>query len=299
MNFSSQELSAEAALCTGTWPLGDLHLITLDAVGLSKCRISTFSSDFLCLIFVKSGFIILKSILGTQRLNAGSLFIADPLAVYKQQLFDNQTKLISISIPKRLLLERGFATKSFELIAANMLNPDARAVSDLILLIVEQNGHTSLVLRERQGRHLLDLIGMLVGNPLAVFSPSKRDVVLSRAKNYVAQHLDDTDLNASRIAKSVGVSPGHLHRLFKACSVTVMRYVLSCRLDRAADFLRSLGRSNVSIGEIAYSCGFTNHAHFSRAFKERFGMSPSDYVSRVRLVDSNASFTVGGDPGND
>jgi len=166
-----------------------------------------------------------------------------------------------------------------------MTNPDARAVGDLISSIVGQNGCTSLALRERQGRHLLDLIAMLVGNPLAVASPRKREVALSRARNYVAQHLEDSDLNATRIATSVGISPGHLSRLFKARSTTVMRYVWSCRLDRAADLLKSRGRSNVSIGEIAYSCGFASHAHFSRTFKERFGLSPSEYVSRVRALE--------------
>ena len=199
----------------------------------------------------------------------------------------------------RLLLERGFVATSFEGIAVNMSNPDARAVGDLILSIVEQNGSTSLALRERQGRHLLDLVGMLVGNPLAVVSPGKRDMALSRAKNYVAQHLQDFDLNVSRIATSIGVSPSQLNRLFKTRSKTVMRYVWSCRLDRAADLLRRRGRSNVPIGEIAYSCGFTNQAHFSRVFKERFGISPSRYVSNVKAVESDATFTVEGVAEND
>jgi AraC-like DNA-binding protein len=251
------------------------------------------------LIFVKSGLVTIKSVLGTQRLNTGSLFISDPLAAYKYHNFDSQTELISISIPKRLLIERGFVARSFELIAAKMTNPDARAVGDLILSIAGQNGCTSLALRERQGRHLLDLIAMLVGNPLAVDSPRKREVALSRAKDYVAQHLEDCDLNATQIATSVGISRGQLSRLFKDRSTTLMRYVWSCRLERAADLLKSRGRSNVSIGEIAYSCGFASHAHFSRVFKARFGLSPSDYVSRVKVLESGSIFTVTGDARND
>jgi AraC-like DNA-binding protein len=289
MNLPLQETSDPADHRAGRWWwLGDLYVMTLDAVGLSRCHISTFPSDFLSLIFVKSGFIALKSISGLQRLNAGSLFVSDPLAVHKHHDFDNQTELISISIPKHLLLERGFVNKSFELVAADMSNPDARAVGDLILSIAGQNADTSLALRERQGRHLLDLIAMLVGNPLAVASPKKPDVALSRAKNYVAQHLEDCDLNTTRIATSVGISASHLSRLFKARSTTVMRYVWSRRLDRAADLLKSRGRSNVAIGEIAYSCGFASHAHFSRVFKERFGLSPSDYVAHVRVLESGA-----------
>jgi AraC-like DNA-binding protein len=299
MNFVLKEMSAYAALRAGKWRLGDLYVTTLDANDLSKCSISMLPGDSLSLIFVKAGFLALKSALGSQRLNTGSLFVSDPLTVYEHADFGSQTKLISISIPRRLLLERGFATRSFELIAANMMHPDARAVGDLIVSIVEQNGGTSLALRERQGRHLLELIATLMGNPLAVASPDKREAALSRVREYVAQHLEDCDLNTSRIATSVGISTSHLNRLFKARSTTVMRYVLSCRLDRAADLLRTRGRSKVSIGDIAYSCGFASHAHFSRVFKGRFGVSPSDYKLRVSVPESGTPSALADGPNHD
>jgi AraC-like DNA-binding protein len=280
MSFAPQEMRTEADSRTEGWSLGDLHVTTLDAVELSDCHAPTLPGQLLRLVFVQSGSVTFKSILGPQRLDAGSLFIAPPLAGWKQQQSDNQAKLVMVSIPRRLLVERGFPIKSLELVTANMSNPDAGAVGHLMLSIVEQSGNTSLALRARQGRHLLDLLGMVFGNPLAVASSRNREVALSRAKEYVAQHLEDLDLNVSRVASVVGVSPGHLNRLFKASSISLMRYVRSCRLDRAADLLRSRGESHVSIGEIAYSCGFASHAHFSRAFKERFGFSPKDYVSR-------------------
>jgi AraC-like DNA-binding protein len=299
MNLVLQETSAQATAITGRWQLGDLRVTTVDGVGLSQCRVSTFQGDTLTLMLVKSGFITLKLKSGSRRLNSGSLFISDSIDLYKHNNPDNKTELISISIPKRLLVERGFVTPTFELIAANMTNPDVRAVGDLVLSIAGQNGCTSLALRERQGRHLLDLIAVLVGNPLAVAGPRPREVALSRAKNYVAQHLEDHDLNAARIATSVGISLSHLGRLFKARSTTVMRYIWSCRLERAADLVKRRGQSNVSIGEIAHSCGFSSHAHFSRTFKERFGLSPSDYESRASAFESGTTFAAPGNARND
>jgi AraC-like DNA-binding protein len=280
MSFAPQEMRTDAAPHTGGWSLGDLHVTTLDAVELSDCHVPSLPGQLLRLFFVKSGSVTFKSILGSQRLDAGSLFIAPPLVGWKQQHSYNQAQLVMVSIPRRLLLERSLHTRSLELVTADMSNPDARAVGHLMLSIAEQSGYTSLALRARQGRHLLDLLGMVLGNPLAVVNSRNREVALSRAKEYIAQHLEDLDLNASRVASAIGVSPGHLNRLFKTSSISLMRYVRSCRLDRAADLLRSRGESNVSIGEIAYSCGFASHAHFSRAFKERFSFSPRDYVSR-------------------
>ncbi|MDQ7979537.1 AraC family transcriptional regulator [Paraburkholderia sp. SARCC-3016] len=292
MNFARQEIRTEAALRTGEWSLGDLHVTTLDAVDLSECRLSSLPGQMLRLFFVRSGSITLTSIAGSHRLDAGSLFVAPPQAGWKRQNFYNQTKLVLISIPRRALHERGFQIKSFELVAANMSNPDARAVGQLILSIAEQSGCTSLALRARQGRHLLDLLAMVLGNPLAVISARNREVALSRAKDYVARHLEDHELSATRIATSVGISPGHLNRLFKASAMSVMRYVWACRLDRAADLLRSRGESNVSISDIAFSCGFASHAHFSRVFKARFGFSPRDYLLRVRAHKSGAHLEI-------
>ncbi|APR35304.1 helix-turn-helix transcriptional regulator [Paraburkholderia sp. SOS3] len=292
MNFARQEIRTEAVLRTGGWSLGDLHVNTLDAVDLSDCHLSSLAGQLLRLFFVRSGSVTLTSMAGSQRLDAGTLFVAPPQAGWKRQNFYDQTKLVLISIPRRAMHERGFHIKSFELVAANTSNPDARAVGQLILSIAEQSGCTSLALRARQGRHLLDLLGMVLGNPLAVVSARNREVTLSRAKDYVAQHLEDQELNATRIATSVGISPGHLNRLFKASAMSVMRYVWACRLDRAADLLRRHGESNVSIGDVAYSCGFASHAHFSRVFKERFGFSPRDYLLRVRAHKSGAHFDV-------
>ena len=55
-----------------------------------------------------------------------------------------------------------------------------------------------------------------------------------------------------------------------------MRYVLEKRLDRAHTLVKQLGQHRMQIQEIAYMCGFESPSHFSRMFKQHFGVSPRD-----------------------
>jgi AraC family transcriptional regulator len=75
------------------------------------------------------------------------------------------------------------------------------------------------------------------------------------------------DLHLEEIASVIRLSPFHFARLFKAATgQSPYQYLLSQRLRRAKDFLRS---SSLPIAEIAAQVGFPNHAHFSRAFRKR------------------------------
>jgi AraC family transcriptional regulator len=57
-------------------------------------------------------------------------------------------------------------------------------------------------------------------------------------------------------------------------------YLIEWRLQRAAVALRT---SHRTVAEIAYSCGYSNQAAFTRTFKERFGQTPKAF----RKADPN------------
>lgn len=85
------------------------------------------------------------------------------------------------------------------------------------------------------------------------------------------------------LASEVGQSLFHAHRtLSKALGETPKEYMLRLRLDRAAGLLVS---GNDTILEIALGCGFESHEVFLRAFRRRFGCTPSAY--RKRGIEGN------------
>lgn len=93
-------------------------------------------------------------------------------------------------------------------------------------------------------------------------------------------------LSLTDIARSAGVHPVHLNRVFRQhLHCTPGGYLRRCRLDRAATLL-ARGRS--SLAQIAQACGYFDQAHFCRSFKQAYGMPPRAY-REVCLVQDAAS----------
>lgn len=94
---------------------------------------------------------------------------------------------------------------------------------------------------------------------------------------YAAAHLDQ-DVSLAALAGQAGLSTFHLHRVFSAAAgETPKQFTLRLRLGRAAAMLLT---SEDAVLDIALDCGFQSHEAFSRAFRKRFGMTPSDYRAR-------------------
>ncbi len=94
---------------------------------------------------------------------------------------------------------------------------------------------------------------------------------------YAAGHLDE-DVSLEALAGQAGLSAFHLHRVFSAVAgETPKQFTLRLRLGRASAMLLTSGDS---VLDIALSCGFQSHEAFSRAFRRRFGITPSAYRAR-------------------
>lgn len=84
-----------------------------------------------------------------------------------------------------------------------------------------------------------------------------------------------TPYRVDKLARAVSLSPDHFSRLFrKLKGVTPREFILRARIDSAQDLLRS---SNHSISRIAEILGYSDVYFFSRQFKEKVGVSPTDY----------------------
>ncbi len=94
---------------------------------------------------------------------------------------------------------------------------------------------------------------------------------------FAARHLDE-DLSLDALAARTGLSAYHLHRIFATTvGETPKQFTLRLRLGRAAAVLLS---GSDTVLDIALACGFQSHEVFCRAFRRRFGMSPSAYRER-------------------
>ncbi|MEM9221189.1 MAG: GlxA family transcriptional regulator [Pseudomonadota bacterium] len=87
-------------------------------------------------------------------------------------------------------------------------------------------------------------------------------------------------LSSSEIARGLGISTRQLERLFgKYLNTTPKRYFMEMRLDRARHLLI---QTEMSITEVALSCGFENPTHFTRLYRAAFGITP--LTQRTKLT---------------
>ena len=105
-------------------------------------------------------------------------------------------------------------------------------------------------------------------------APSSADGIISAAKSHIELHIGDRNLGPGHIAAAVGISERQLSRIFADADTTVGRYVLQQRLGFAKAALSSREQDVVSVGEIGKRFGFSSPSHFSRTFRQRFGLTP-------------------------
>lgn len=98
-----------------------------------------------------------------------------------------------------------------------------------------------------------------------------------QARCFIEAHLKEPDLTPTAVARALEVSPRYLRMLFAADRETVSGYILRRRLEECARQLASSLRQGQTITEIAFDGGFNSTAHFSRAFRQQYGITPRQY----------------------
>ena len=122
-------------------------------------------------------------------------------------------------------------------------------------------------------------LGMLGGS-------STRAALRRRILRAIETRLGDPRLNLERLAAAEGLSARAVQKLLDEDSRTFSQYLRHRRLARAAETLADLQQCEVPIGEIAFRYGFSDPAHFSRAFRQHHGMTPSVYRTEARSLSN-------------
>jgi AraC family transcriptional regulator len=108
----------------------------------------------------------------------------------------------------------------------------------------------------------------------AARTPQGYEACILDVQKYIRDHIDEP-LNRERLAAVAGFSVPHLHRVFTACTgESVAAYIRRVRMERAG---RKLRMGAVDITEVALAAGYATHAAFGKAFKQQYGLSPSEF----------------------
>lgn len=114
---------------------------------------------------------------------------------------------------------------------------------------------------------------------------------INKALQFIDDHID-TGLSLESVANIACYSPYHFHRLFKAITnETLNAYITRRRIEKAASVL--MHKKEVTISELSLQYGFTSNSSFTRAFKNFYGVSPTEFRkqhldrhSKIRQTES-------------
>ncbi len=103
--------------------------------------------------------------------------------------------------------------------------------------------------------------------------------ILESAKSYIDNNYN-TDISLTDIASFVYISTSHFARAFKKYyNISPIQYLLSVRIEKAKALLEE---TNLKVGDIASSVGFSAQQRFNDIFKKHLGVSPSEYRQHYR-----------------
>jgi len=102
------------------------------------------------------------------------------------------------------------------------------------------------------------------------------DILSEIKQNYLA-----SDFNVNQIIEKMGMSRSVFYKKFKSLSdQSINDLIKNFRLKKAATLLAD---ENLTVSEVAYDCGFTDPAYFSRVFKEYYNVAPKDFATHRKV----------------
>jgi len=243
-----------------------------------SCDIRQDPRDYYMLWLLLDGRIGLAQNGNTTLMQPGDLFFYDQSRPFELS-FACRSRALMVTIPGPLLNARISAAH----IAGRRLaaNPGLGALAaSLLQQLYGLKDATPDDVAQRLGASALDmLIAAIEAEADALSGTSANERRLEAAKAFMRANLDDSRLDLDRIAKSQGLAPRTLYRLFAAEGTTPIRWLWQQRL--AASF-KALTEGKVShVTDAALGHGFSDVSHFSRTFRAAFGQSPRALKKRA------------------
>ncbi len=187
--------------------------------------------------------------------------------------------VIDVFIPRRVL-ERAFGPAPQTAgLSIDASQPSFPVIMGFLRSLAEHGASLDPAAAARMSAFAVDLIASAFAEKLGQ-EPSRNvsgAVIVSRAQAYIAEHLGVSGLGISEVASQLGISVRRLHQIAADEGISLVDWMWERRLQRARWMLIDPAHLTASVGSIAYQCGFVDQAHFSRRFKQRFGLAPSEW----------------------
>lgn len=193
-------------------------------------------------------------------------------------MFDEETNIISVPLSLQYLKsvtpfpeDICFVTVSEDCPLRRVVNSYLASIVKVDIAQISAAGRNQLV----DTYFKLAILSILENTGNTAAQRCKTDGLFFRCCSEIRKLAGDEAVTVRDIAGACGISVRYLQEIFTERDLTVTDFLSNIRLEEARRLLAAGGHGSHSIGEIAYVVGFKSHAHFSRAFKTKYGCSPS------------------------
>ena len=197
---------------------------------------------------------------------------------------------LSIALRRRLLANvvSGLEDRFLRPIPSD--NEALRLLTSYVHLLEDAQKLTTPAVWQLAVQHVYDLAALALGatRDAAEIANGRgvRAARLHAIKTEILNGLNRHDLSLAGVAMRHRVSPRYVQMLFESDGTTFSRFLLDQRLKRAHRMLSDPRLAERTISAIAYEAGFDDLSHFNRAFRRRYGETPSDVRSSAPGSDS-------------
>ncbi len=114
----------------------------------------------------------------------------------------------------------------------------------------------------------------------SILSTEEVEAMINQLKTIIGKNLQNPDLSPDHLSNALGISRTKLYREVKRIDgQSLSDYVRNVRLEKAASLLVS---SNLNVQEVMGEVGFINCSHFTKIFKLKYGIAPSEYKKQLQ-----------------
>ncbi|MET8954189.1 helix-turn-helix domain-containing protein [Streptomyces sp. NPDC004393] len=295
--FGAVDIAVPDQVCSGavrTSPLGRLRVATVESDPLRAWRTSR--------LIARGGdapLVVKLLARGTARveqdgrvavLDGGEIVFCDMARPIRME-FPRPFETKSIVLPRRLL---GLRDSDFQRITATPIHPDTTLgslLSPFLTKVVDSAATYPPRTGEALAHNVVDFLTALAEEQLrqdTAESPSGTGMLVLRIQAFIDRHLAEPNLSPESIARAHQISVRYLHKLFQAEDTTVSRWIQRRRLQECRRELARRQAEGRTIAAVARRWGFTSAAHFSRAFRAVYGMSPTEWRNSAAAPGSPA-----------
>jgi AraC-like DNA-binding protein len=262
--------------------IGGLQISDLESVAQTVVRserhVRAASEDLVEINFQLAGEGVVEQCGRTAITRPGEFAIYHSLRPYEMR-FAGPFRQISIALPSHLLRQWFGPFDACTSITICGTSGPGRFVYDFVRSLAEEEVPSEAQLASRLQNHFVDLL--VTGLAAVRTNQAPRGSALcgrtlTNVKRYIMENLRDPELSPGRVAKAQDMSLRYLYLLFQQEDEPIAHWIQNARLDHCKADLESPSQRGRTVSEIAFAWGFSDAAHFSRAFRRRFRISPRE-----------------------